>query len=614
MYERRSSLARLFGMSIFSLAVCVMSRSSCCETLNANELGSQKDLIPEITSSGGKQIEGAADPHFGIAVDLRDSESNAPHLDTKLYMKGGTVSFWVRPHWKPNSFDSHTLLSARWNDERHSYFAISEGWWEPVGRGRLYFIASNEDIIHCSSDNRLPTETWSLITVTWASGTVGYCRLYVDDELRASGNRFWPGLSTTDRIELGSDRAATDNRGRTAQASIAGLKVLSHPVTHRNIIQRYRSEENPESLFLKKWAWLQTDPTVDDTRTQSATSQKSNFKRVIFDEDMTWATDKKTIDERLRRIAEAGFDIYVPCVWHGHGSLYPSRTTPPEDWIKQSLSNGWDPLAYLIDRAHALKIAILPWFTVVRREGIAHPEWAETGTPIGAYDVHSPEFRNFAVQMMLDVVTRYDVDGVNLDYIRAMGVFTSTSCQRSYREQTGTELLVDYADGAPNEAAWRKIQSWQDNAVGALVYAFSTKARESKPTLLITVDGDAVPANRQRPLEGRDEISWANNSWIDIFFHMDYRPEVDLTVVNAAHSRLTDPRKLWLLVGNFDTVDGIHEPRSGSWLAKVISFTQNIRRDAGVGVYLYDLLSEEQIESLRIGAPRQSQQADKHNK
>jgi hypothetical protein len=161
-------------------------------------------------------------------------------------------------------------------------------------------------------------------------------------------------------------------------------------------------------------------------------------------------------------------------------------------------------------------------------------------------------------------------------------------------------LLADYAGGSPDTMAWQRIQSWQDEAVGTLVHDFVTRARALRPSLIITVDGNASRPGARRPLEGRDEISWANRNWVDVFFNMDYRPEIDLTAVNAARSLLIDADKLWLLVGNYDLVDGVPKPRSGKWLSKVIAFAQDVRRDRGVGVYLYGQLSEEQIETLRF--------------
>jgi hypothetical protein len=593
--ESRHVVALLFR-TILLMAISLFAVGA---DAHAQGLESQSDLIATIVRKGGNKTATAHDPRFGDALVLSASGTAAPHLDASLQMHGGTISFWVKPQWRLDSTDSHTLMSARWNDSRQSYLAISEGWWEPSGIGRLYFIVSNEDTVHCSSERRLPPQIWSLITVTWSSGDHGFCKLFVDDELRATTERSWSGGGSIKQIDLGTDEGTTIRHGRTADASIAALKILSYPVTHRDVIQRYKSEEDPQDFYSKKWAWLDQPTDITGSSVAGTAVPVKNFQRVIFDEDMAWATGPASIDNILRRISEAGFNVYVPCIWHGRGALFPSHVAPPDPRLKDLFAHGWDPLQYLVKKAHAQRIAVYPGFTVVRREDSAHPEWAERGTPQGAYDIHRPEFREFATDLMIDAVSRYDIDGVNLDYIRAMGICTSDFCQHDYRDRAGFNLLEDNANGAPVTTARQRIQSWQDSAVGALVHDFSNKARALKPGLIISIDGYAMSSESQRPLEGRDELSWANRGWIDIIFHMDYNREVDITLEQSARSHLTDPSKLWLLVSNYDLIDSSAAPRPGQWIRKVIDFAKVKQRDKGIGVYLYGQLSDEQIAALQ---------------
>jgi Glycosyl hydrolase-like 10/Concanavalin A-like lectin/glucanases superfamily len=583
---------RAIGAAILGIAAAAASAQD-----GAQSLRTQRDLTPLIAGPDGVAAARSVDAHFGKMVELPETTAGAPHVAVSLRMDGGTLSFWVKPKWQPGSPDSHTLMSARWIDPRGSYLVLSEGWWEPGGSGRLYFVASNEDIVHCSSAVRLPHGVWSLITATWASGARGFCKLYVDDELRAESSRPWSGSKSLDEIELGTDAAASNARGRPAFASISGLKVLHRPVTHREVIARYQAEEDPQATYAKKWAWLDAGPAGS---TAAARAGGSSFRRAIFDEDHAWAGGPAFIDERLRRLSAAGFNEYIPCVWHGGGSLFPSLAAAPDPRFARRFAAGWDPLAYLLARAHARGIRVYPWFTVVLRQDAAHPEWAPPGTPKNAYDVHQAGFRKFVENLMLDVVSRYDVDGINLDYIRAMGVCTSESCQRSYRSRTGRELMADFADGAPDPAARERLQEWQDEAVGEIVRDFAGNARRTKPDLTISVDGYAVASEQDRSLEGRNEISWANRGWIDTIFHMDYEPEINLTALNAARSRLADPEKLRLLAGNYDSIDGDPQPRSGKWLSAVLNYAERTGQ-SGIGIYLYGQLSEAQINALQSG-------------
>lgn len=582
---------------VLAASICVL-QSACAPVANAGRgLLESRDLVGDIRSASAALPVPVGSARFQSAVNLLDSERYVLDLRKPLDTWGGTLSFWVKPNWAAGSHRSHALVSGLWSGTQRSYLAISEGWWEPTGTARLYFIASNEDLVHCSSDIRLATDEWSLVTVTWRSSESkqqGHCKLYVDDELRASVAGFERhSKSTLERLNVGNDLAASNAAGRKADAQISGLKVLGYPVSHRQVIERYQAEEAASARDRKKWSWAEK-VAADGTKETA-----DRFRRAIFDEDLSWAASRESIDARLLKISRAGFDIYIPCVWHGSGTVFPTDKAHIEPRFTRSLKRGWDPLAYLLTRAHEKGIEVHPWFTVARREDDRNPAWAGPGVPAGAYDFHDAEFRRFISDLMMEVVNRYPVDGLNLDYIRTMGVCTSRACQGDYRQRTGFDLLQDYADDAPTPEARSRISRWQDEAVSQVVSEVAARARSAKPSIFISVDGNVTAAESLRPLEGRNEIAWANRGWIDAIFHMDYRPTPNIQTFEAGRARLTDPGKLWLAIGNYDFIDGATVARGGPWLGKFVGTARSLGLGRGIGVYLLNELSPPQVEALR---------------
>jgi uncharacterized lipoprotein YddW (UPF0748 family) len=183
-------------------------------------------------------------------------------------------------------------------------------------------------------------------------------------------------------------------------------------------------------------------PATPGMAVQRATKPLTE-RRVMFDEAITWATSKEATDQILDRLKAAGMNIYVPCVWHGRGTFYPSTLNQLDPRLAKSVVPGEDRLDYLIKRAHAMGIQVHPWFTVALREGDAFPQFAEPGTPDSKYNIHDAKFRAFIHDVMMDVVKRYDVDGVNLDYIRAGGFCLSEACIEDYRQKFGRSLRKD---------------------------------------------------------------------------------------------------------------------------------------------------------------------------
>ena len=199
----------------------------------------------------------------------------------------------------------------------------------------------------------------------------------------------------------------------------------------------------------------------------------------------------------------------------------------------------FDPLQTLIERAHRAGIEVHPWITVVRREDTRHPEFFDAGTPDGAYDVHRREFREFMAALAEELASRYDIDGVNLDYIRTMGICRSESCARDFARETGRDLIADIAASKVAGPARDAIERWQDTAVRELVTSISGRVRAARPGARMTVSGHPVPTGTLRALEGRAEVDWLRRGLIDAVFAMEYDavPRHETIAAVAAETR-----------------------------------------------------------------------------
>jgi uncharacterized lipoprotein YddW (UPF0748 family) len=313
--------------------------------------------------------------------------------------------------------------------------------------------------------------------------------------------------------------------------------------------------------------------------------------RVMLDEDMHWAQSPAMADSILARIKAAGFNVYVPCVWHGNGTFFPSELTAPDPKLVDVMRSGRDPLAYLIRRAHSMGIEVHPWFTVVRRENDRYPQYYDRGTPNEAYDVHNPAFRRFIVELMLDVVRRYDVDGINMDFIRSMGMCRSDRCRNDYRirheRSIDADLLVKSAAGLA------ALQRWNTDAVTDIVREVAEKAKAMKPRLIVSVDVHML--NPSLALEGQDAANWTNSGWVDAVFQMDYRRPFDAEEAQRARALLSDPRKMLLILKLFDrSPDRRIVPREPEAVAEMVRGIRVLWPRTGVAFYHYVQLSNPQ--------------------
>lgn len=590
--SRGQSLAKQTVAIAFMLALaCLEARRS-----HALEHSEHKALEVELVRQSGNALVRIQDQLFGSVVDVRDSQSKHGYLlegAATLTGLGGTLSMWVRPSWSPSGKQSHTLVSANWGDDRKSYFAISQGWWEPLGADRLYFIASNQDIAHCSSRYQLPVLQWSLVTVTWKSmGADKFCRLYVDEDLIAESHSGPSPTMRSTALRIGSDFGVSEARDRSAAFQIKNLQVLDYSITQAAVRAIYKSDTTDAFRQDREWSWIGSQKDRADRNRVTGTKAATI---AIFDEDMGWANSRFEISKRLDRVKRSGARIYVPVVWDGGMAAFPSSGRLP---MRISGIPGFDPLAYLVESAHLRGIEVYPWIMVARRSAAIFPKWSQLGTPHQAFDVHDQSFRKFIVEIVVNVVRRYPVDGINLDYVRAMGVCLSASCKSDYLEATGESLETDYADGSPTPDARNRIARWQDSAVQDIVQSISTQAKEIRSSVALTVDGYVVD-DAQRPLEGRNEVLWEQRGLVDGVFNMDYRRHLDVAKLRRGVEQFAQGRRLYPLIGNYDRIDGRAVPRSGVWLRSVVQFLNAEKvRPKIIGIYLYGQMTEGQIESL----------------
>lgn len=326
-------------------------------------------------------------------------------------------------------------------------------------------------------------------------------------------------------------------------------------------------------------------------------------KRAILDEGFQWLSPLK-VDEVLSRIKYAGFNIFVPIVWHGRGASWNSKLVEEREprWIGHARQVN-DPLKVLIEKAHRLGIEVHPWFTVVLRQREFYSEFYNADTPKQAFNIHNDSYREFIIELMLEVVRNYDIDGVNLDYIRSMGNCLSVACVADYKSKTGRDLKADNKLQWDDHDSGFHISKWNESQITYIVKQFSERARAIKPELVISVDTHVN--NRRLTLEGADSIKWANSGYIDVVYDMQYGDELDISSFEQAKVSLHDPSKLVLMLGNFQRSvinKSTVEPKQTGLFIDQVQKVLNIAGDsAAMAVYEYRYLEEEQVQALRAG-------------
>lgn len=345
---------------------------------------------------------------------------------------------------------------------------------------------------------------------------------------------------------------------------------------------------------------------VCPAQAQAPSGQTKTFagKFAMLDGDIPLWVDQDYIDRALTRLKAAGFNVYMPTVWQGRGTAWPSKYAPWDVQLQDRSKANFDPLRYAIKKAHELGMEVHPWFTLTLRQGNLFPEYAPPGTPPDAFDVHNPSFRQLMTNLVSEVVELYDVDGVNLDYVRATGLCSSESCTRQYLNNYGRNLSADMMLFKATFGKATPIAEFQEQSVTDMVRSIVEAVRKSKPWLLISID--AIPG-QAGPDQGQASVKWVNEGLVDVILRMDYFPRLNVSVTDSVRGSLHNPDALTLLICNMATEEELEFPtqprfpRSGAWLASTVSMIQSRWPRTGVAVYFHKYFTDEQGAALRAG-------------
>ncbi len=515
-------------------------------------------------------------------------------LEQGLTTDAGTFIMWVRPLWDLSDQQSHVFATFKWSGPDDSYFALSQGWWEPQGQRKLYVVLSNQQFAFCfmpwTFDYTLYIKNqWTMLGVTWQSGDPGYIRLFVDGKRVCERKMtFAGGRRALDPVYLGSDTGAGgEHRGRVSNMAVENIVASRRPLTDEEVRSAY---VRGGGVDRSKWilAIASDDHPVDVT----------HERRMIQDEDTGWASSKLEIRRRIDRIKLAGFNVYTPCIWDGAHAFYRATNAPASPAIRDPVDPQYDPLGYLISAAHAAGIEVHPWFVIARRApGAAFPESYVAGAPENAFNVQSEDFRNFIVALVVDVARRYEIDGINLDYVRAIGPCSNAKCVDAYTRKYGRSLSRDWNSQEQGEVVPSLIE-WNRRAITDIVTRISNGARRLRPNAILSID--AVPFDHSRQHQGLDEETWLHAGLIDAMVDMAYEDPVDVDTLDRAMREFSPARQL-VAVRDYDLFGDSVVDRSGDAMSDYVRLIRTRWTGAGIAFYHYPHLTTGQILSLGRG-------------
>lgn len=261
------------------------------------------------------------------------------------------------------------------------------------------------------------------------------------------------------------------------------------------------------------------------------------------------AKSQRDLARIFNRLAEAGINTVFFETVNASYTIYPSTVAPEQN----PLTQGWDPLEAAVKLAHERGMELHAWVWLfaaanqrhneVMRQPLdylgpvltQHPDWIATdrqGNPYEPgsgkvfFDPAHPEVRRYLLSLIDEIITRYGVDGIHLDYVRYP--FQDPNLNQDYgfglesRRQFSRQYGVDPLTVRPSDPLWPRWTQFRITQISSFVEEVHNAVKPKHPHVLISAAVFPMPTQTRLVRLQQNWEAWLQAGHIDLLTPMTY--------------------------------------------------------------------------------------------
>jgi uncharacterized lipoprotein YddW (UPF0748 family) len=361
---------------------------------------------------------------------------------------------------------------------------------------------------------------------------------------------------TTEVVEnLISQRSHNITNTKTKSAT-KSVKKSSYPHAHQALhkaktqYQQFLELTNQNRYSQAKKQWLEARNTLwNDYPTDRQVATSENRAIWLDRGTIVKARSPKDLVKLFDRMATAGINtVFFETVNAGY-TIYPSKIAPQQN----PLVRGWDPLEVAVKLAHERNMELHAWvwtFAAVNqrhntilnlpKEDLGpllsrYPDWAITDKKGELFHYNSgkafldpanPGVRRYLTLLFEEIATKYDVDGIQLDYIRYPfqsegGEHTygyGLASRQEFKKLTGVDP-IELNVGGP---FWNQWTGFRLKQIDTFVASISQRLKQQRPDLILSTAVFPIPRQERINLIQQHWEEWVREEWIDMLVPMTY--------------------------------------------------------------------------------------------
>jgi len=282
------------------------------------------------------------------------------------------------------------------------------------------------------------------------------------------------------------------------------------------------------------------------------------------------------VNHALHQLSQMNFNTVYPVVWNRGHTFYPSAvakrvTGRPQDRMLELLRFGQDVLAEIVKQGNKQGLKVIPWFeygfmtppnsALARR----HPDWItvrqdSTKTLKEVLDEQQliqnvpkfirnglvskqvwlnplhPQVQKFIRNLIVEVVTKYDVAGIQLDDHFGLPVELGYDAftVRLYRQE-------HQGQSPPNDPLNEEWMRWRANKISDFMQQIFKAVKAVKPNAIVSLSPNSQDFSYRAYLQ--DWQYWVQRGWVEELVIQIYRDDLKSFVTQLSQPALEVARR-----------------------------------------------------------------------
>nr|MDZ8164752.1 glycoside hydrolase family 10 protein [Nostoc sp. CmiSLP01]MDZ8286140.1 glycoside hydrolase family 10 protein [Nostoc sp. ChiSLP01] len=270
--------------------------------------------------------------------------------------------------------------------------------------------------------------------------------------------------------------------------------------------------------------------------------------------DFDTLKNRNKVQEAMSHLRRLNFNTIYPVVWNSGYAMYPSPTAQKagiQPFVYKG-SDGHDILADLINQAHRKGLLAIPWFEFgfmappTSELALNYPDWftqkrdgsqtsnSAAGEVMWLNPFH-PQVQQFITNLVLEVVTQYDADGIQFD--------DHMSLPREFGYDRYTVALYaketkNNPPANPEDPAWVK---WRADKITAFMVQLNQAVKQRKPQAIFSVAPNYYDFAYKFHLQ--DWLNWIRQDIVDELTVQIYRPNLQSFIANISRPEIQEAQQ-----------------------------------------------------------------------